>query len=117
MHENIKSQLKTLGIKTGNFPPQEEGKITGIEEILPRIAKVEDRFFTNFWFSGQPTMNVVNDDRTVRIFSKNFRDAFTLSQAVDMDEALAATERAVQFENWVQTQTKAPVLGTVDYVI
>lgn len=117
MHENIKSKLKTLGIKTGNFPPQEEIKLAGIEELLPRIAKFEDRFFTNFWFSGQPALNVVNDQRLVRIFSKNFRDAFTLTQAIEMDEELENHGNSSTFEEWVTTQTKAPFLGIVDYVM
>lgn len=117
MQEPLKSQLKALSIKPSNFPPQEASKLAGIEELLPRIAKVEDRFFTNLWFSGQIAANIVIDDRAVRISSKSFRDAFSLAQAVEMDESVAATSTAPSFEVWARTQTNASVITAIDYTM
>jgi hypothetical protein len=117
MYTQFKSQLKALGITTGNFPPQDVAKTSEVETLLPRITAVTDRFFTNFWFSGQPAINVAIEERLVQLYSKNFRTAFTLTQAVEMDEELAVTGHAKAFETWVTNQTQARLLNPVDYVL
>ena len=100
--EKTKEQFQKLGISLKNFPSKEQATLTGYEELLETISKLQDPFFTRIWLGSKLSIHVLNQkNEVIQVLASTFRTSFSLKQAVQMDVESIADGIHPSFDRWV----------------